>query len=243
MRRSVRALISYGNVTGTLALFIALGGVSYAAVTLPDNSVGTNQIKNRSVTLGKIDKKARKSLRGQTGKAGANGAAGAAGPPGAPGSQGDPGTTGQQGGKGADGTPGAPGAVGPRGPSDVYTVGPASFATLTTSSDLSGQVAMAQKAVPVGKYLVIATAQLQNASASVARAKCVLSGPNGASANAQGTIPVGPGQASGVSNLTVQMTVTAAAPSTLTLSCASDSGANTASGQGTLSALAVANIG
>src|SRR4051794_27565950 len=104
MRRRVRASITYGNVTATAALFIALGGVSYAAVTLPDNSVGTPQLKSRSVTLGKIDRKARKSLRGRTGKAGARGApgvpgvagvAGPLGPQGGPGPQGDPGATGQ----------------------------------------------------------------------------------------------------------------------------------------------------
>jgi hypothetical protein len=246
MRRHFRnASVGYANVTATVALFIALGGVSYAAATLPDGSVGTKQIKNRAVTLEKLDSKARKKLRGQVGQPGARGAPGGPGAQGNPGPQGDPGPSGPGGAtgvKGADGAPGAPGAVGPRGPSDVYLAGPASFLTLTTSSDLSGLQLMAQKGVPAGKYLVIATAQLKNASATVARARCVLTGPNGALSDTQGTIPVGPGQASGVSNLTAQLVVTAAAPSTLTLACASDSGANTASAQGQLSALAVATI-
>src|SRR5438270_870186 len=34
---------------GFLALFVALGGVSYAAVTLPKNSVGSKQIKPGAV--------------------------------------------------------------------------------------------------------------------------------------------------------------------------------------------------
>jgi hypothetical protein len=33
------------------ALFVALGGTSYAAIRLPANSVGNRQIKNRAVSL------------------------------------------------------------------------------------------------------------------------------------------------------------------------------------------------
>jgi hypothetical protein len=36
--------LSYANVVATLALFIALGGATYAAVELPANSVGVRQI-------------------------------------------------------------------------------------------------------------------------------------------------------------------------------------------------------
>jgi hypothetical protein len=39
---------------GVLALFVALGGTSYAATQLPRNSVGTTQIRNGSVTAAKI---------------------------------------------------------------------------------------------------------------------------------------------------------------------------------------------
>ena len=37
-----------------LALFIALGGTSYAAVALPANSVGGKQIKKNAVTSAKV---------------------------------------------------------------------------------------------------------------------------------------------------------------------------------------------
>jgi hypothetical protein len=43
------------NVIAYLALFIALGGTSYA-LTLPAGSVGTRQLKNHSVTPIKLDK-------------------------------------------------------------------------------------------------------------------------------------------------------------------------------------------
>src|ERR1700761_3328619 len=38
------------NVVAYIALFVALGGTSYAAVRLPAGSVGNRQLKNHSVT-------------------------------------------------------------------------------------------------------------------------------------------------------------------------------------------------
>jgi hypothetical protein len=43
------------NVVAYVALFVALGGTSYAALRLPANSVGTRQIKNHSITPIKLD--------------------------------------------------------------------------------------------------------------------------------------------------------------------------------------------
>jgi hypothetical protein len=43
------------NLVAYIALFIALGGSSYAAISLPAGSVGTRQLKNRSVTAAKLD--------------------------------------------------------------------------------------------------------------------------------------------------------------------------------------------
>ena len=50
----IRGGLTYANVVGTLALFIALGGVSYAAVKLPAKSVGTKQLKTGAVTSAKV---------------------------------------------------------------------------------------------------------------------------------------------------------------------------------------------
>ena len=50
--------LTYSNVIATLAIFIALGGISYAATNLSKNSVGTKQIKNNAVTAKKIKKNA-----------------------------------------------------------------------------------------------------------------------------------------------------------------------------------------
>jgi hypothetical protein len=43
-----------GNTIALLALFIALGGTTYAATALPKNSVGTKQLKKNAVTALKI---------------------------------------------------------------------------------------------------------------------------------------------------------------------------------------------
>lgn len=46
-----------GNVVAYLALFVALGGSSYAAVSLPAASVGGRQLKNHSIDPVKLDPK------------------------------------------------------------------------------------------------------------------------------------------------------------------------------------------
>ena len=89
MFKRLRQNLTYANVTATLALFVALGGTSYAALKLPRNSVGSRQIRaaavgssevrDRSVRLRDISSSARSSLRAQRGPAGP------AGPQGAPG--------------------------------------------------------------------------------------------------------------------------------------------------------------
>lgn len=82
MFRRVRSRLSYANVVATLALFIALGGVSYAAVKLPANSVGTKQLKAGAVTGAKVKDK---SLTAADFNGSVQGPVGPAGPQGAPG--------------------------------------------------------------------------------------------------------------------------------------------------------------
>jgi hypothetical protein len=46
--------ISPSLVISLIALFVALGGASYAAIKIPKNSVGTKQLKNRAVNSSKV---------------------------------------------------------------------------------------------------------------------------------------------------------------------------------------------
>jgi hypothetical protein len=83
----LRSRLTYANVIATLALFVALGGSSYAAITITgknvkDGSLTGKDVKNRSLATTDLSKKAVKSL---TGKKGAGGARGAQGPQGAQG--------------------------------------------------------------------------------------------------------------------------------------------------------------
>jgi hypothetical protein len=55
MRKKIRSHLSYANVVATLALFLVIGGGSaLAAATLGKNSVGSRQLKSKSVTTGKV---------------------------------------------------------------------------------------------------------------------------------------------------------------------------------------------
>jgi hypothetical protein len=46
-----RPRLTYANVVATLALCLALGGASYAAVNLPRDSVGSEQVRDGSLRL------------------------------------------------------------------------------------------------------------------------------------------------------------------------------------------------
>jgi hypothetical protein len=52
--RRLRPRLTFANVVSVIALFIALGGASYAAFKLPKNSVGRKQLKKNAVTTAKI---------------------------------------------------------------------------------------------------------------------------------------------------------------------------------------------
>ena len=109
------------NAVAYVALFVALGGVSYAAVSLPRNSVGTAQLKRGAVRAadvraGAVTSRAIKDRTIQArdiapgvtlqGVAGPVGPAGPAGPAGAAGT------------RGADGAEGPQGVQGPPGPTE-----------------------------------------------------------------------------------------------------------------------------
>jgi len=82
-----------------LALFVGLGGTSYAAADalLPKNSVGSAQVINGSLQKVDLSAKARSALRGVKGAQGALGSRGPSGPAGPQGAAGPQGPGGPQG--------------------------------------------------------------------------------------------------------------------------------------------------
>jgi hypothetical protein len=93
MTRSIRHRLSYANVMATIAVFIALGGSSYAVTRnsvgaselrtnsvgkseIRRNAVGSSEIDNRAIGLRDVSLSARRSLRGQVGPPGPQGPAG-----------------------------------------------------------------------------------------------------------------------------------------------------------------------
>jgi hypothetical protein len=96
--KSVRKRLTYANVMSSLAVFLVVaGGSALAATQLGKNTVGTKQLKKEAVTLAKIKKAAKNSLKGATGPAGPAGL------------QGKPGDRGLQGERGLQGPQGVPG--------------------------------------------------------------------------------------------------------------------------------------
>ncbi len=96
---------------GYLALFIALGGVSYAAVTLPRNSVGSKQIKRGAVKNSDLGRSAVTGSKVKNGSLQATDFRSGQLPTGPQGPQGATGATGQGGPKGEPGAAGSNGAT------------------------------------------------------------------------------------------------------------------------------------
>jgi hypothetical protein len=144
---------------GFLALFVALGGTSYAATKLPAASVGSRQLAPNAVTSSKVKDGsllAKDFRKGQL-------LSGAAGPVGLSGAKGDPGAAGR------DGAAGHDGAAGARGPSDVYQAsdGPAVdwTSSFTTQRSLS---------LPAGTFVVTATGVANSNGSAMESVDCQL---------------------------------------------------------------------
>lgn len=162
------------------ALFFALGGGAYAAVSsLPPNSVGTKQLQDGSVTAaklargaGKLTAKAKRELVKIVKKFSKPGPAGAQGPKGEAGPQ------------------------GPAGPSDVYLAGVAGHSLTGSYTEV------ASLSVPAGNYLIEAKTQIGNLTFGEAGAGGCLIAPSlgaGAWDSGSAAFPGVPGQTAGAS--------------------------------------------
>lgn len=139
---------SSAHVTAGLALFVALGGTSYAAGSLAANSVGSSQIKASAVKSSELAKSAVTSVKVKDGslvksdfKAGEL-PAGAQGAPGTPGAQGLPGEKGAPGEKGDTGSAGTNGVSGYQLVETAVTALPAGDNVIATATCPAGKVAL-----------------------------------------------------------------------------------------------------
>jgi hypothetical protein len=87
MSRLTRLRVTPATAVAFVALFVALGGVGYAAATIgsaqiKNNSVRSKDIRNGTIVSRDIAKKTRAALKGQNGPKGAPGAPGQQGPAG-----------------------------------------------------------------------------------------------------------------------------------------------------------------
>src|SRR2546423_1354517 len=97
MLRPLSRRLSYANVVATLALFLALGGTTYAAITITgrnvrngsltaadirNSSLTGSDIRNGSLSSRDLSADARSVLRGRPGQKGDVGIAGTPGPKG-----------------------------------------------------------------------------------------------------------------------------------------------------------------
>lgn len=135
---------SYANVASTLALVVALGGTSYAAVGIAKNSVASRQIVNNSVKSVDVKNGNLKAVDFRAGElpAGATGATGAQGPV---------------------------GPQGPIGPSNGYGIGSSFLPAFWTGA----QQTIRTLALPAGSYVLSGKAMANN-GASAAEVNCQL---------------------------------------------------------------------
>jgi hypothetical protein len=88
MSSKFRSAFTYSNVMATIAVFAAFGGGAYAALKLPNNSVGSKQLKANAVNSSKVsdrsllanDFRAGQLPAGQQGAKGDKGDTGGVGP-------------------------------------------------------------------------------------------------------------------------------------------------------------------
>ncbi|MEA2157448.1 MAG: hypothetical protein QOE11_3588 [Solirubrobacteraceae bacterium] len=193
----------YASVMATLAMFVALGGTSYAVIKLPRNSVGARQLRANAVTSAKIRNATIRAADLSPGARSLRGPRGPAGPAGAPGAAGAAGSTGA-------------GAIIVR-TRDALAArpdpGPASFTPVVSAI------------LPAGRWLVVATTEITNITVPAGRDifRCYIT-VDGADRGLGKVTDSGNGPgATSSSDVTLLEVVDKAAPAAVSLRCGHDS--------------------
>jgi hypothetical protein len=135
---------TYANVASSIALFVALGGTSYAVTMLPRNSVGSKQVRDGSLQ--------RKDLATGIALSSARGPRGSQGP---------------------TGPPGGPGPQGSRGPADVWWAKQKAAISLPTSANTPFEVRRISN-LPAGSWDIRFSADVVSTFAGEAIVTCTL---------------------------------------------------------------------
>jgi hypothetical protein len=208
-------------VVAITALILATTGSAVAA-----SLITSKQIKDGTIEVKDLSRKARSALAA---KAGPSGPAGAVGQPGAPGGKGE---QGPQGPKGDEGEQGPKGDTGPRGPSSAFTRQRDGFASAPYSYSLN---------LTAGKYVLIARATGVNGSANpVNSGNCTLDAGDGVNGEFS-YLYIGPA----ANNNASEQPITLVSPANLTsdgtasITCA---GAGASFGRFSIAAIKVADL-
>lgn len=145
-----RFRVSPSMAVASLALLVALGGTSFAAVSVvvPRNSVGTAQLKNNAVTSAKVLNRSLKAVDFGVGQI----PRGPAGPP------------------GPAGTSGQTGPAGPAGPSDAFVKNVTGTVTVPTAGTGVGGLSIPQ----AGNYVIIAKVGVSSSASITGDVRCTL---------------------------------------------------------------------
>jgi hypothetical protein len=187
-----RPALSYANVMSSVAVFIALGGTSYAVAR---DSVGTVQLKNNAVTSGKVRN------RSLTAKDIAPGVL----------------AGGRRGPRGATGPTGAAGA---RGPSDAYVDSGTITKPLSTAANVPTNVAQLAN-LPAGSYVLSAAWQVGDFTNGGEIAGCAISVNGTGLASSSGVVGINNGSTRSLAAGTYAAT-TQGNTFTATLDCSAD---------------------
>lgn len=198
-----------------VALFFACGGVSYAAFSVPNGSVGNKQIRNNAVTYQKI-------APGTIGSARINQ------------SLVQTRVTGT-----CTGTNGAIGAVAQSGHVTCNPSAPQEFGSSSTGTAVTATSAtVASRSLGTGSYLLLGEAYANNSGGADSTLTCTLSVPSGASQARTVTVPGG-------HQIALPINLASSAPSgvtTSTLAC-TQTGGTAVSVDGQINAIQTASNG
>jgi hypothetical protein len=151
-----------------VALFFALGGASYAAITIPTNSVGNRQIRNNAVTYKKI-------APGTIGSARINQALVQTRVSGT-----------------CTGTNGAIGQITQSGHVVCNATAPQEFGSSSTGTAVTGTPAtVASRSLGAGSFILLGNAYANNTGVGDSTLTCTLAVPSGSSQARTITVPAG----------------------------------------------------